>query len=189
MSMNETEKTGFEEAMKRGKRYEARVQQEIAKCSSGSTYPNVRVGCICEFDVVVADYPVLSFVEVKFYRANLEPNRVRTAIRLFRNHCKRVTEEKADWKKKWIPYLPQVDPSVSTNTHKDTLFKKLSLFIPEGWRYRMILVVPNKSIDAVLGSLNENKMPSSKKHAQNLRLVDGIPLIAISEKRINEVFG
>ena len=188
MSLNETEKASFEEAMKRGKRYEAKVQQEIAKCSPGSVYSNVRVGCICEFDVVVADYPVLSFVEIKFYRANLEPNRVRSAIRIFRNHCKRVTEEGASWKKKWIPYVPKTDNGADTN--KDVLFKKLSLFIPESWRYRMILIVPNKSIDVVLSSLNETKaFIPQKKQGQNLVFVDGIPLLAIPEKRIEEVFG
>ena len=186
MSTNETEKAEFKEAMKRGKRYEAKVQQEITKYSLGSVYPNIRIGSICEFDLVVADYPILSFVEIKFYRANLTPNRVRSEIRKFRNHCKRVTEEGQHWRRNWIPYLPQVNPDIVTN--KDVLFKKLSLFIPEGWRYRMILVVPNKSIDVVLNSLNETKISSPKKHNQNLRLVDGIPLLAISEKRIKEVF-
>lgn len=187
MLMNETEKAGFKEAMKRGKRYEAKVQQEITKCSPGSVYLNVRVGNICEFDVVVADYPILSFVEIKFYRANLTPNRVRTEICKFRNHCKRITEEGEHWRKNWIPYLSQANLDILTN--KDILFKKLSLFIPEGWRYRMILVVPNKSIGIVLNSLNETKAPSPQKQGQNLRLVDGIPLLAIPEKHIKEVFG
>lgn len=184
--MNKTEMAGFKEAMKRGKRYEAKVQQEIAKYSPGSVYLNVRVGSICEFDVVVADYPVLSFIEIKFYRANLTPNRVRNEIRKFRNYCKRVTEEGQHWRKNWIPYLPQENPDVVTN--KDVLFKKLSLFIPEGWRYRMILIVPNKSIGIVLSSLNETEVPSFKKYGQNLLFVDGIPLLAISEKRIKEIF-
>lgn len=188
MSSNETEKARFEKAMKRGKRYEAKVQQEIVGCSPGSVYLNVRVGS-GEFDVVVADYPVLSFVEIKFYRSNLTPNTARSAIRKFRNYCKRVTEEKSDWERKWIPYVPQVDPGVSTNSNKDILFKKLSLFIPESWRYRMILVVPNKSINLVLDSLNQTKPFSLRKQGQNLVLVDGIPLLAIPEKRIKEVFG
>lgn len=184
--MNEIKKAGFEEAMKRGKRYEARIQQTIAKYSSGSVYPNVRVGSICEFDLIVADYPVLSFVEIKFYRANLTPNRVRNEVRKFRNYCKRVTEEGQQWRRNWIPYSPLIIPATATN--KDILFKKLSLFIPEGWRYRMILVVPNKSIDIVLSSLNETKVPTSQKYGQNLLLVDGIPLLAIPEKHIKEVF-
>ena len=187
MSLNRIESTAFEKQMKKGKIYEAKVQQEIAECSPGSVFRNVRVGSICEFDLVVADYPVLSFIEIKFYRSNLSPNKVRSAIRKFRNHCKRVTEEGLDWKRKWIPYVPDTQSGIVTN--KDILFKKLSLPISsEGWRYRMILIVPDKSIDAVLDSLNETKPFTPQKQGQNLRLVDGIPILVIPEKRIKAVF-
>lgn len=178
----------FKERMEKGKVYEGKIQQEIVKSSSGEVYLNVRAGA-GEFDVLVADYPVLSFVEIKFFRANLTPGRVRGTIRKFRNHCKRITEEEPSWKKKWIPYVPLMD-SDSGTSHKDALFKKLSLFIPESWRYRMILIVPNKSINIVLESLNETKafIPKTKQW-QNLVIVDGIPLLAIPEKRIKDVFG
>lgn len=186
MLPNKTEKAEFKEAVKKRKIYEAKVQQEIAECSPGAVYQNVWVGN-GEFDVVVADYPVLSFVEIKFFRTNLNPNRVRHAIRKFRNYCKRVTEEGTDCKRNWLPYVPQTDSKRVTN--KDILFKELSLFIPEGWRYRMVLVVPNKVIDIVIGSINETKAFSSQKQGQNFLLVDGIPLLAIPEKRIKDVFG
>lgn len=178
----------FKEQMEKGKVYEAKIQQKITGCSPGSVYLNVRAGG-GEFDVVVADYPVLSFVEIKFFRANLTPGRVRGTIRKFRNHCKRATEDGASWKKKWIPYVPPTDSDNGTS-HKEALFKKLSLFIPESWRYRMILIVPNKSINIVLDSLNETKafIPKTKQ-GQNLVLVNGIPLLAIPEKRIEDVFG
>lgn len=54
----------------------------------------------------------------------------------------------------------------------------------------MILIVPNKSINTVLDSLNETKAFFPKtKQGQNLVIVDGIPLLAIPEKRIEDVFG
>ena len=187
MSTNETEKAGFEKAMKKGKIYKVKVQQEIAKYATGRVESDVRIDNVCDFDIVIRDFPVLSFVEIKFYRGNLIPDRVRSATLQFRNRCKHVTEEESGWKRNWIPYFPQLDPDSPTN--KDVFFKKLSLSTPECWRYRMILIVPNKSIDAVLGSLNGTKFLVPEKYEKYLRLVDGIPLLVVSEKRINEVFG
>ena len=178
----------FKERMKKGKVYEAKVQSEIREASPGAVFPNVRVGSICEFDVIVADYPTLSLVEIKYYRSNLDPNRVRVAVRKFRNHCKRATEDNSKWKRKWTPYIPQADPEFGTITNKELLFRKLSLHVSEGWKYRMVLVVPNKSFDIVLNSLNESQLHYQKAD-HNLLLIAGIPLLVIPEKRIGEVFG
>ena len=187
MLVYETKKGEFKKNAEKGKKYEMHIQQQVAKYSTGSVHPNVTIGNFCEFDLIVANYPILSFVEIKFYRANLKANRVRQDIRKFRNHCKRVTEEELDWKKKWIPYTPPRDSEIITK--RDILLKKLSLFVLESWKYRMILIVPNKSINVVLDSLNEDKAPSSRKHMQNLRMVDDIPILVIPQKRIQDVFG
>ena len=190
MSSNETKKAAFEKQMKKGKIYEAKVQSEIKEASPGEVYINVAVGNICEFDAIVADYPILSFIEIKSYRSNIVPRRARSAVNKFREDCLKMVEDPTAYHRyrSWIPLPCSRDITQAYLTNLQLLFEKLSITITEGWNFRMILIVPNKSFEVVLSTLRGKPNPDGKS-SHNLLNGDGPVLIVIPEKRIKEVFG
>ncbi|MDY6957728.1 MAG: hypothetical protein SVK08_01090 [Halobacteriota archaeon] len=175
--------------MERGKKFEKSIQNDLTKASSGDVYCNVRVSHMYEFDAIVAEYPVLTFIEIKAYRSDMSPSRARVAARKLRRNCVDVTTNEEKWRVSWIPYSKSTVENEKL-THKERLFKKLEIDITEGWKYRMMLIVPDISYDIVLKSLSGDFMDKSRhtKYAKNLFDVEGIFLTVIPRKRIKDVF-
>lgn len=183
MLSEEKEKVGFEfqKAIEKGKKYEAKIQGEIEYISHGEVFNNVRLGNICEFDVIVADYPLMIFVEIKAYRQNLRPERVRKAVRKLRHDAFTVVEDETLQYRCWTPCLSRKKGN-GTITNKELLFEKLELEIKEGWKFRLVLIVPNKVFGSVITCL------TSYRYSGNIFNIYGIPLLVIPEKRVYEVF-
>ena len=190
MLSEETEKRAFQKAMKKGKVYESRVQQKIQKVSSGNVFLNVVLGNLCEFDTIVADYPILSFIEIKAYRNNLVWGRARGAANKLRRLCLKVTEDTNVYRRyrTWVPRPHPRGTGSAQLTNLELLFEKLTLNITEGWSFRMFLIVPDISYSTVLLALKGGSKPNNDL-PKNLLYGDGPCLIVIPEKRINEVFG
>jgi len=190
MLLDKREKAGFEKAMKKGKKYESRIQDKIKKVSSGEVFFNVNISNYGEFDAIVADYPLLSFIEIKAYRTNLVWRRARAAANKLRKLCLKVTEDPVAHYHylSWIPRPRTYDDAHVYLTNLQLLFKKLSMDVVDGWKFRMILIVPDKSYETVLLAL-KGKPNSNNRPPINLFEGDGPTLIVIPEKRIKEVFG
>ena len=190
MSLESTKSTRFQfrAKMKKGKIFERKIQDEITKWSYADVFNNVQVGNICEFDVVVADYPILTFIEIKAYRRNMKPERARYAISKLRKKCINATKENLKWNRYWTPCLSD-KTEAGFVTNKELLFKKLGYDMIEGWRYRMMLIVPDISYEVVVKALTgEFMIRSTNKCPKNVIDIEGIPLIVIPAKKIKDVF-
>lgn len=164
--------------MEGGRKFEGEVQKKVEETTFGRAFNNVQIDRM-EFDIIVADYPILSFVEVKAYRKDLNRMRTKEAmIKLIKN-CVTVTEDDSLYYHDWVPRIKKWE----TFGNRRWLLKKLGCTIFEGWRFRMILIVPDKSFK-VLMSLIEGKMPPFS----NLLDIEGYPLLVIPKKRIGEIF-
>jgi Holliday junction resolvase-like predicted endonuclease len=183
MTLEETKRPGFEfkKAIEKGKKYEAKIQSKIEEVSQGSVFNNVRIRAICEFDAIVADYPILTFVEIKAYRQNCRRARVRQAVRKLKQDACEVVEDESLKYSCWTPYISR-EKDRGEVTNRELLFKKLELGIREGWKFRLVLIVPNKVLGRVMACL------ISHRYSDNVLDIDGVPLLVIPEKRINDVF-
>lgn len=164
--------------LKRGRKFEREVQKKIEETTFGTVFNNVRIDRM-EFDVIIADYPILSFVEVKAYRTDLNRERVKKAMTKLIKNCITVTEDNSLYYRDWIPHIDKWE----TWGNRRWLLEKLGCNVFEGWQFRMLLIVPDKSFK-VLMSLIEGKRPPFS----NLLDVEGHPLLVIPKKRIGEVF-
>lgn len=169
-----------------GKKYERKVQQLLDTHSAGHVYRNVRIGTFCEFDAVVEDYPLLSFIEIKRYRSDFTPPRVRTAVNKFREHCSKIVNTGRRFDMTWYPYHNKWDTEDREDTLFELLLSRIDLPPVEGWRFRMVLIIPNAVYQRVVDSLLGYRQPSN---VRNLIVADGVPLTVIRESAINAVFG
>ena len=169
-----------------GKKYERKVQNLLDTHSAGQVYRNVRVGSFCEFDAVVEDYPLLTFIEIKRYRADFTPYRVRTAMNKFREHCTRIVDTGRRFDMTWYPHHNKWDQKEDMEvTLFELLLNKIDIKPVEGWRFRMMLIIPNAVYSKVVDSLYGYNQPSN---VRNLIEVDGVPLIVIRESAIKATF-
>lgn len=179
----------FKERMKKGKVYEARVQEELEKHSRGEVFKNIKISQLCEFDAVIVDYPLVTLIEIKFYRPNLIPSQVRQHAWKLQRICNRIMESSSQCSISWCPYHAR-KRHISNVTFLEVLYSKLGLTITEGWKFRMMLIVPKKSYNLVLASLRGDHLKANcVQILHNVIGIKGIPLIVIPEKRIEEVFG
>ena len=179
MEVKDTTLTRFQflSEVQRGRKFEREVQGEIKKISFGQTFNNIRIDHM-EFDVITADYPLMTFVEIKAYRSNFKRREIKKAlIKLVRN-CVTVTEDKTLCYKDWVPHKKKWE----TAGNKKWLLYKLGITLLEGWQFRMVFVVPDKSFIPVLSAIK------GKQYSSNLLDVDGFPLLVIPKRRIKEVF-
>lgn len=167
----------FFSEMKRGRKFEQAVQEEIEKITFGETFDNVRIDHM-EFDVIIADYPLMTFVEVKAYRSNFSRDEIKKAlIKLVRN-CVTVTEDRTLCYRDWVPH----GEKWGTAGNRKWLLQKLEIDILEGWQFRMVLIVPDKSFVSVMSAIK------GKSYSSNLLDVDGFPLLVIPKRRIKDIF-
>lgn len=189
MGLKPKELEGFEYkrySMKKGKKYEGRIQRKIEESSEGQIYNNVQVGNICEFDVIVADYPLLTFVEIKAYRLNMKKKALLANIRKLKRDCVDVTTDPYRWNRSWTPCLSKVRTNgIASNL--EVLFNKLEVDITEGWKYRLCLIVPDRVYERVLNYLHPT-YPPIKTIPSNVIEIEGLPLVVIKEKNIKNAF-
>lgn len=163
--------------LKRGRKFEDTIYGEIKEVALGSTYRNVIVDHM-EFDTIVADYPLMTFVEIKAYRSDFSRDRIKKALmRLVRNSVY-VTEDANLSYRDWVPVRDRWE----TMGNRRFLLEKLKLERIEGWRYRMVLIVPDKSFRPIMEQIGGKRIGS------NLLDVEGYPLLVISQRRIKDVF-
>jgi len=163
--------------LKRGRKFEDAIQREIREVTFGSTYSNVIVDRM-EFDAIVADYPLMTFVEIKAYRSDFSRDRIKKAlIKLVRN-CVCVTEDVNLSYRDWVPVRNRWE----TVGNRKFLLRKLKLDEFDGWRFRMMLIVPDKSFRPIMEQIEGKRMGS------NLLDIEGFPLLLIPRRRIKEVF-
>ena len=163
--------------LKKGRKFEKETQREIEEVTVGNMYRNVIIDRM-EFDAIVADYPLMSFVEIKAYRSNFSRDRIKKAlIKLVRN-CVYVTEDANLNYRDWVP----VRERWATMGNRKFLLGKLKLDEWDGWRFRMILIVPNKSFKQIMAQIE------GKRKGSNLLDIEGFPLLVIPRRRINEIF-
>lgn len=189
MGLKVKDLSGFEYrrySMKKGKKYEGRIQRKIEESSEGQIYNNVQVGNICEFDVIVADYPLLTFVEIKAYRLNMKKKPLLANIRKLKRDCVEVTTDPYQWNRSWTPCLSKVTTNgVASNL--EVLFNKLELGFTEGWKYRLCLIVPDRVYKLTLSHLHPT-YPPLKSIPSNVVSIDDLPLVVIKEKNIKNAF-
>lgn len=174
------------ENMAKGKKYEDKVQNLIEKYSTGKVYRNVRVGSLCEFDVVVEDYPLLTFIEIKRYRKDSVPTRVRSGVSKFRKHCSEIVDSSRIFDRKWYPDISEQNRNkYIEKTLFELLLNKMEIETLEGWRFRLVLIVPNASYNRVIDALSGR---TQKINIRNLLNMDGIPVIVIRETAIQGTF-
>ena len=153
------------------------IQEEIKKNTFGDIFNNVRIDHM-EFDAIIADYPLMTFVEIKAYRSNFSREEIKKAlIKLVRN-CVTITEDKTLCYRDWVPHKEKWE--ISGN--RKWLLKKLGIDVFEGWQFRMLFIIPDKSFIPVMSAI-EGKRPSS-----NLLDIDGFPLLVIPKRRVKEIF-
>lgn len=183
------DKAAFKKQIEVGRKFERKVQTLLETHSPGQVFRNVQVGTLCEFDVVVEDYPVISFVEIKRYREDFKQDRVRMAIRKFRKNCTTVTTNADTYDRTWLPYRNKRNERDSGEvTYFELLLNKLNIQQTEGWRFRMILIVPHEVYYKVIVSLAGYSMNSNKGIPKNLIDIDGIPLLIVRDTAIEGVF-
>jgi Holliday junction resolvase-like predicted endonuclease len=169
-----------------GKKYENKVQDIIEKYSAGKVYRNVWVGGFCEFDAVVEDYPLLTFIEIKRYRTDSVPNKVRTAVSKFKRHCSKIVDTGRIFDRKWYPDINEQNKNKDNEkTLFELLINKLEIETLEGWRFRLVLIVPNVAYKRVIDTLSGR---TQKTNTCNLINMDGIPVVVIRETAINATF-
>ena len=163
--------------MNRGRKFEGEVQKEIKDATCGMAYNNLRIDRM-EFDIIVVDYPLMSFVEIKAYRANFKGREIEKAlIKLVRN-CATVTEDTSLSYRDWVPRSAKWE----TCGNRKWLLKKLGCTVMGGWRFRMMLIVPDRSFKGIMSAI------CGKRDSSNLLDIENYPLLVIPRKRIKEVF-
>lgn len=169
--------------MAAGKKYEEKVQDLLEKYSMGKVHRNVRVGSFCEFDAVIEDYPLITFIEIKRYRADFVPDRVRMAVTKLRAHCSKIVYTGRKFDRTWYPHSNNISED---ETLFELLLKKMDIEQIEGWRFSMVLIVPNAAYKRVIESLAGR---NQRTPTRNMINIDGIPLIVVRETAINTTFG
>jgi hypothetical protein len=164
--------------LKRGRKFEREVQKKIEELTFGTSYNNVIIDRM-EFDVIVADYPLLSFVEVKAYRTDLKRAKAKEAMIKLMKNCITVTEDDSLHYRDWVPRRDKWE----TCGNRRWLLKKLGCTVFEGWQFRMLLIVPDKSFNVLTSLIDGSRPPFS-----SLIDVEGYPLLVIPKKRINDIF-
>ena len=163
--------------MEKGRKFEREAQVEIEKVTFGKTFNNVLIDHM-EFDAIITDYPLMTFVEIKAYRSNFSREEIKKAlIKLVRN-CVTITEDKNLCYRDWVPHKEKWE----TSGNRKWLLKKLGIEVLEGWQFRMVFIIPDKSFTSVMSAI-KGKRPSS-----NLLDIQGFPLLVIPKRRIKEVF-
>jgi hypothetical protein len=157
--------------------------------SPGQVFRNILVGSLCEFDAVVEDYPVMTFVEIKRYREDFKPDRVRRAVIKLREDCTTIVNSTEKWNCTWLPYRNKRQESEKGKVTKmELLLAKLNIKQTEGWRFRMVLIVPHEIYYKVLLSLHGYFVKSDKGNPKNLIEIDGIPLLVVRDTAIEGAF-
>ena len=181
--------TAFKKQMEVGKKFERKVQTLLETHSPGQVFRNVRVGSLCEFDAIVADYPLMTFVEIKRYRSDLRPSRVKKAVIKLQSDCKTIVNSTKRWPCTWIPYRnKRNEVEKGEVTKMELLLNKLNIKTTEGWRFRMMLIVPNDSYHTVLSALHSNFRENKESYPNNLVEIEGTPLIVLRNSAIEETF-
>ena len=178
----------FKSNMEVGKKFEHKIQTHIETHSPGQVFRNVRVASLCEFDAIVEDYPLLTFVEIKRYRSDFNNGSIRSEVRKFRKHCTSVVNNIDKRDHIWLPYQNKKNEKKNgETTYFELMLNKLNIQPAEGWRFRMILIVPNavyhKIVVVLQGYFNKHTQ-----YPNNLIDIDGIPLIVIRESAIETTF-
>jgi len=179
MELKDTTLTRFQffSELKRGRKFESEVQEEIGKITFGKIFNNVQIDHM-EFDAIIADYPLMTFVEIKAYRSNFRRREIKKAlIKLVRN-CVTITEDQTLCYKDWVPHKEKW----GTTGNRKWLLQKLGIEILEGWQFRMVFIIPDKSFIPVMSAIEGKRLSS------NLLDIDGFPLLVIPKRRIKEVF-
>ena len=167
----------FLSELKRGRKFEREVQEEIEKITFGKTFNNVQIDHM-EFDAIITDYPLMTFVEVKAYRSNFSRDEIKKALIKLVTNCVTITEDKTLCYRDWVPHKDKWE----TAGNKKWLLKKLGIEIFEGWQFRMVLIVPDKSFTPIMSAIKGKRLSS------NLLDIDGFPLLVIPKRRIKEIF-
>lgn len=163
--------------MERGRKFEKGVQEEIEKTTFGDTFNNVRIDHM-EFDAIIADYPLMTFVEIKAYRSNFSREEIKKALIKLVKNCVTITEDKTLCYRDWVPHKEKWE----TAGNRKWLLKKLGIGILEGWQFRMVFVIPDKSFIPVMSAIKGKRLSS------NLLDVGGFPLLVIPKRRVKELF-
>lgn len=182
------DKTAFKKQMEVGRKFERKVQDLLETHSPGQVFRNVRVGTY-EFDAIIEDYPVMTFIEVKRYREDFKPDRVRKAAIKLRENCAVIVESTERWPCEWLPYINKQRESQKGNvTRMELLLRKLNIEQVEGWRFRMVLIVPHDIYYKVILSLQGYFVKRDTGIPKNLIDIDGIPLLIVRDTAIEGAF-
>nr|QNO41454.1 hypothetical protein CIDILJJO_00001 [Methanosarcinales archaeon ANME-2c ERB4]QNO42112.1 hypothetical protein INBEEEIC_00014 [Methanosarcinales archaeon ANME-2c ERB4]QNO42313.1 hypothetical protein OEDCDHIP_00030 [Methanosarcinales archaeon ANME-2c ERB4]QNO42478.1 hypothetical protein LBOOMNCC_00031 [Methanosarcinales archaeon ANME-2c ERB4]QNO42698.1 hypothetical protein AOABALHP_00001 [Methanosarcinales archaeon ANME-2c ERB4] len=177
-------------AFEEGRKYERKVQTLLETHSIAPVFRNVRIGQLCEFDAVVEDYPLLTFIEIKRYRTDFAPNMVRVAVRKLRKDCTLIVNDTDVYERQWIPYRNKRNEKERGEvTYFELLLNKLNIKPIEGWQFRMVLIIPDAVYIKVVESLMGYFMPKKSWLPRNIIEVEGIPLHVVREGAIPLVFG
>ena len=163
--------------IRRGRKFEAEVQEEIRGITMGTAYNNVIFDRM-EFDAIVADYPLMTFIEIKAYRSNFSRDQTKKALMKLVRNCVAVTEDANLRYRDWVPVRDRWE----TMGNRKFLLGKLKVEQFEGWRFRMILIVPDRSFRVIMDQIEGKRIGS------NLLDVEGFPLLIIPKRRIKDVF-
>lgn len=173
-------------AFELGKKYERKVQTLLETHSAGQVFRNVWIGHM-EFDAVVEDYPVLTFVEIKRYRSDFNVSRVRQAVMALREHCTCIVNSTRQYNEVWIP-RGKWNVENGKVSRFELLLNKLDIKLIDGWRFRMVLIVPDKVYARVITALRGHFMKFAKTYPRNVVEMDGIPLVVIRDGAISSTF-
>lgn len=187
------DKTAFKKQIGDGKKFERKVQTLLETHSPGQVFRNVTMGRICEFDAIIMEYPLMTFIEIKRYRSDFNGQSVRRAVIKLRNDCTKAVYDADQRDHSWTPHgLPSCERKNRRKgmvTHFEVLCDKLNIQPIDGWRFRMVLIVPDAVHKKVLYFLEGSFRKAHTRYPHNLIDVDGIPLHVLRERAIPTVFG